>query len=153
MFGCAQLCPLLFVILIFSGSVTSCGLSGKGDNTEGKEAKGGAMAKGQNEEKDQKRASASFRVVGEIVSVHPAEKFVLIKRYVQGGGFGQGTLIASVSPGGVTCSLALTGERLGRYYAADIQEGRPSKGDVVVVRQLPEGAVPPVTSAPTSPQG
>lgn len=152
--GCAQLCPLLFVIMIFSGSVTSCGLSGNRDNKEGKEAKGEAMAKGQDEGKDQtdqKGDPASFRVVGEIVSVHPAEKFVLIKRYVQGGGFGKGTLIASVSPGGVTCSLALTGERLGRYYAADIQEGRPSKGDVVVVRQLPEGSATSVTSAPAAP--
>ena len=137
--------------MIFFGSVTSCGLSGNRDNKEGKKAKGEAMGKGQDEEKDQKGASASLRVVGEIVSVHTAEKFVLIKRYVQGGGFGQGTLIASVSPGGVTCSLALTGERLGRYYAADIQEGRPSKGDVVVVRQLPEGSAPPVTSAPAAP--
>jgi hypothetical protein len=138
--------------MIFSGSVTSCGLSGKGDNKEGKEAKGKAMAQGQDEEKDQESASASLRVVGEIASVHLVEEFVLIKRYVQGGKFGQGTLIASVSPGGVTSSLALTGERLGRYYAADIQEGRPSKGDVVIVRQLPEASVAPVTSAPAAPQ-
>ena len=79
-----------------------------------------------------------MRVVGEIASVHPNEKFVLIKRYFQGGGFGEGTLIASVSPGGVTSSLVLTGETLGRYHAADIQEGSPSNGDVVVVRQTSE---------------
>ena len=149
--GCAQLCPLLLVILIFSGSVTSCGLSGKRDNTERKEAKGEAAAREQEEEKDKKGDPASLRIVGEIASVHAVEKFVLIKRYVQGGGFGQGTLIASVSPEGVTCSLSLTGERLGRYYAADIQEGNPSKGDVVVVRQLPEGSVAPARSIPVAP--
>ena len=152
--GCAQLCPLLFVILIFSGSVTSCGLSGKRDNTERKEAKGETAAREQEEEKGKrgKRGDpAALRIVGEIASVHAVEKFVLIKRYVQGGGFGQDTLIASVSPEGVTCSLALTGERLGRYYAADIQEGNPSKGDVVVVRQLPEGSSAPVRSIPVAP--
>jgi len=134
--------------------VTSCGLSGKRDNTERKEAKGEAAAREQEEEKDKKDKKgdpASLRIVGEIASVHAAEKFVLIKRYVQSGGFGQGTLIASVSPEGVTCSLALTGERLGRYYAADIQEGKPSKGDVVVVRQLPEGSVAPARSIPVAP--
>lgn len=151
MSGCAQLCPLLFVILIFSGSVTSCGLSGKRDNTERKEAKGEAAAREQEEEKGKKGDPAALRIVGEIASVHAVEKFVLIKRYVQGGGFGQDILIASVSPEGVTCSLALTGERLGRYYAADIQEGKPSKGDVVVVRQLPEGLVDPVRSIPAAP--
>ena len=151
MFGCAQLCPLLFVILIFSGSVTSCGLSGKRDNTERKEAKGETAAREQEEEKGKRGDPAALRIVGEIASVHAVEKFVLIKRYVQGGGFGQDTLIASVSPEGVTCSLALTGERLGRYYAADIQEGNPSKGDVVVVRQLPEGLVAPVRSIPAAP--
>ena len=149
--GCAQLCPLLFVILIFSGSVTSCGLSGKRDNTQREEAKGEAAEREQEEGKGKEGDPASLRIVGEIASVHAVEKFVLIKRYVQGGGFGQGTLIASVSPEGVTCSLALTGERLGRYSAADIQEGNPSKGDVVVVRQLPEGLVAPVRSIPAAP--
>ena len=88
-----------------------------------------------------------MRVVGEIASVHPNEKFVLIKRYFQGGGFGEGTLIASVSPGGVTSSLLLTGETLGRYHAADIQEGSPSNGDVVVVRQAAEDDI----EGPTEP--
>ena len=105
----------------------------------------------QEEGKGKEGDSASLRIVGEIASVHAVEKFVLIKRYVQGGGFGQGTLIASVSPEGVTCSLSLTGERLGRYYAADIQEGNPSKGDVVVVRQVPEGSSAPVRPIPVAP--
>jgi len=134
---------LLFVILIFSGSVTSCGLSGKRDNTERKEAKGEAAEREQEEGQGKEGDPASLRIVGEIASVHAVEKFVLIKRYVQGGGFGQGTLIASVSPEGVTCSLSLTGERLGRYYAADIQEGNPSKGDVVVVGRFPRARALP----------
>ena len=125
------------MILILSGSVTSCGLSGKGDNTERKESKAGPGSGGRGEDGEAPGIS-SMRVVGEIASVHPNEKFVLIKRYFQGGGFGEGTLIASVSPGGVTSSLVLTGETLGRYHAADIQEGSPSNGDVVVVRQASE---------------
>ena len=86
--GCAQLCPLLFVILIFSGSVTSCGLSGKRDNTQREEAKGEAAEREQEEGKGKEGDPASLRIVGEIASVHAGEKFVLIKRYVQGGGFG-----------------------------------------------------------------
>ena len=149
--GCSQLCPLLFVILIFSGSVTSCGLSGKRNNTERGEAKGEAVAREQEEGGDKEGDPASLRIVGEIASVHVEERFVLIKRYVQSGGFGQETLIASVSAEGVTCSLVLTGERLGRYYAADIREGNPSKGDVVVVRQLPEGPGAPRRTIPVVP--
>ena len=128
---------MLFMILILSGSVTNCGLSGKGDNSESKESKAGPGSGGRGEDGEAPGIS-SMRVVGEIASVHPNEKFVLIKRYFQGGGFGEGTLIASVSPGGVTSSLVLTGETLGRYHAADIQEGSPSNGDVVVVRQAVE---------------
>ena len=136
------------MILILSGSVTNCGLSGKGDNSERKESKAGPGSGGHGEGGESLGISA-MRVVGEIASVHPNEKFVLIKRYFQGGGFGEGTLIASVSPGGVTSSLVLTGETLGRYHAADIQEGRPSNGDVVVVRQASEeGLDQPLEPAP-----
>lgn len=134
------------MILILSGSVTNCGLSGKGDNSESKESKAGPGSGGRGEDGEAPGISA-MRVVGEIASVHPNEKFVLIKRYFQGGGFGEGTLIASVSPGGVTSSLVLTGETLGRYHAADIQEGSPSNGDVVVVRQAAEGDI----EGPTEP--
>ena len=134
------------MILILSGSVTNCGLSGKGDNSESKESKAGPGSGGRGEDGEAPGIS-SMRVVGEIASVHPNEKFVLIKRYFQGGGFGEGTLIASVSPGGVTSSLVLTGETLGRYHAADIQEGTPSNGDVVVVRQAAEDDI----EGPTEP--
>ncbi|MBB08533.1 MAG: hypothetical protein CMN03_09745 [Roseibacillus sp.] len=134
------------MILILSGSVTNCGLSGKGDNSESKESKAGPGSGGRGEDGEAPGIS-SMRVVGEIASVHPNEKFVLIKRYFQGGGFGEGTLIASVSPGGVTSSLVLTGETLGRYHAADIQEGSPSNGDVVVVRQAAEDDI----EGPTEP--
>ena len=148
--SCAQLSPLLFVIMIFFGSVTSCGLSGNRDNTEGKEAKGEAAVE---EQESEKVGSASMRVVGEIVSVHAAEKFVLIKRYAQAGGFGPATLVASLGSGGGTCSLVLTGEQLGRYYAADIQEGTPSEGDVVVIRQFSGGVEAPSGPIPRPPQG
>lgn len=131
------------MIVFFSGSLTNCGLSGKRDNEEGEEAKAGDPP-----EEQSKPVEAPVRVVGEIASVHPAENFVLIKRNFQGGGFGRGILIASQSPSGQTASLALTGEKLGRYYAADIQEGTPTKGDIVVVRRLAKGSVAPSMPLP-----
>jgi len=61
---------LLLVILIFSGSVTSCGLSGKRDNTERKEAKGEAAEREQEEGQGKEGDPASLRIVGEIASVY-----------------------------------------------------------------------------------
>lgn len=87
------------------------------------------------------------RVVGEIASVHPEEGFVLIRRT------GLATLPAgmaysSVGADGRTAALRLTGERLGRFFAADIGGGDPAAGDLVVVRSLPQGSQPSLTPAP-----
>ena len=90
-----------------------------------------------------------MRTIGEIVSVHPDEKFVLVKRFLQAGAFGS-ELIASVSPEGTTSSLILTGEKLGRFYAADIQEGKPSRGDLVVIRRTDGKGPPNGRSEPSS---
>ena len=108
----------------------SCGLLGK------------IFKRGQKDQEPEKvgpskEERAPVRVVGEIASVHP-EGFVLIRRHAQGF-FGSGNLISSLSPEGNTASLRLTGETLGRYFAADIQEGRPATGDLVIVRRLAEG--------------
>ena len=90
-----------------------------------------------------------MRTIGEIVSVHSDEKFVLVKRFLQAGAFGS-ELIASVSPEGTTSSLILTGEKLGRFYAADIQEGKPSRGDLVVIRRTDGKGPPNGRSEPSS---
>ena len=130
--------------------MTSCGLLKDGDSKERKEAKQGD---GNNQGTGEQAKPAPVRVVGEIASVHRAEGFVLIKRYFQtAGGFGKGILISTLSLNGETSSLVLTGEKLGRYYAADIQEGNPSKGDAVIVRDLPKGEVAPSLALPEAPK-
>lgn len=85
---------------------------------------------------------ASVRVVGEVASVHQERGFVLIRRF-GGGGLPDGYVYHAQSPTGATASLSPTGERLGRYYAADIRGGEPRMGDLVVMRRLPSGAVAP----------
>ena len=89
----------------------------------------------------------SAQVVGEIASVHRGDGFVLIKRFGQAG-FGPDLLYSSLNPGGTTASLRPTGEKLGRFYAADIQEGEPSAGDLVIARQLPREKAPRATPLP-----
>ena len=75
---------------------------------------------------------------------------MLIRRYPHGA-MGTEVLLSSHSPDGTTASLRLTGERLGRYYAADLQEGTPKKGDQVIARRLPEGSNAPSTPVPQVP--
>lgn len=122
------------VAAALSALLGSCGLLRKGMSPSKEPATG--------ETPGEKPASEAerdpVRLVGEIVSVHREEGFVLIRRYAQGV-FGAAELLSSLSADGTTCSLQLTGERLGRYYAADIQEGTPSKGDQVFVRRASEG--------------
>jgi len=131
--------------MILMGSITSCGLSGKSKHL------GGAGSQSDDETKDPEEVRAPpMRTIGEIVSVHPDEKFVLVKRFLQVGAFGQSNLIASVSPEGTTSSLILTGEKLGRLYAADIQEGKPSRGDLVVIRRTDGKRAPNESLGPGS---
>jgi hypothetical protein len=130
--------------MILMGSITSCGLSGKRKHSGGTQWQSADEAKGLGEVR-----APPMRTIGEIVSVHPDEKFVLVKRFLQAGAFGS-ELIASVSPEGTTSSLSLTGEKLGRFYAADIQEGKPSRGDLVVIRRTDGKGPPNGRSEPSS---
>ena len=134
-----------FLVLILATGLTGCGLLGRLFKRDGrKPAKGSEqVGKGMKE--------PSMRSVGEIASVHTGEGFVLIRRFAQGR-FGTGDLVASFNPDGTTSSLRLTGERLGRFNAADIQEGTPRKGDVVILRRLPEGSKVPSTPRPDPPE-
>ena len=113
--------------MILVGSITSCCLSGKSKHSGGAGSQPDDEAKGPEEVR-----APPMRTIGEIVSVHSDENFVLVKRFLHAGTFGS-DLIASVSPEGTTSSLILTGEKLGRFYAADIKEGKPSRGDLVAV--------------------
>ena len=133
------------LVIVLAGSLASCSLFKNRSQRDAEDAQKDAVSE---ESAEKKVEQAPVRVVGEIVSVHAEEGFVLIRRYSQSGGFGKGNLIASLSPGGATSSLAITGERLGRFHAADIEEGTPSKGDVVVSRRLPESSKTPSTPVP-----
>ncbi len=122
----------MVVVTLGVVSLAGCGLLGGGSRDDGE--------KGQEGKDEAERAEpASVRVVGEIASVHPGEGFVLIRRHARAY-FGEGNTLASLGPDGGTASLQLTGERLGRFLAADIREGTPAKGDLVIVRTLPEGS-------------
>jgi hypothetical protein len=90
---------------------------------------------------------APTQLVGEVASVHAEEGFVLIRRF-GGGGLPQGYVFHSSNASGETTSLRPTGERLGKFYAADITAGTPEAGDFVLARRLPEAAAAP--SIPTT---
>ncbi|NNM30410.1 MAG: hypothetical protein HKO57_12890 [Akkermansiaceae bacterium] len=97
-------------------------------------------------------AAPGVQVVGEVASVHTSEGFVLIRRT---GRRSLPTTLAyfSVAKDGRTASLRLTGERLGRFFAADIQDGQPVAGDLVVARGVLPESTPAVTPAgPMRPQ-
>jgi hypothetical protein len=130
--------------MILMGSITSCGLSGKSKHSGGAGSQPDDEAKGPEEVR-----APPMRTIGEIVSVHPDENFVLVKRFLQAGAFGS-EMIASVSPEGTTSSLILTGEKLGRLYAADIKEGKPSRGDLVVIRRTDGKRAPNESLGPGS---
>lgn len=89
------------------------------------------------------------RVVGEIVSVHPTEdgSFVLIKRLGRGR-FGPEMLYSSVNEAGATASLRPTGETLGRFHAADVLEGEPKTGELVISRRMPREGRPEMIPVP-----
>jgi hypothetical protein len=133
----------VLLIVLVSGVLANCGLLGKTFAKDGKD-----------DTKKEESAEAELppvRLVGEIASLHREEGFVLIHRYAQGN-FGKDGLLSSMSPDGTTASLRLTGERLGRYFAADIQEGSPSQGDLVIARRLPAEAVAPSSPVPEMPK-
>jgi len=86
-------------------------------------------------------------IVGQVASVHQADRFVLIKRHGPGA-FGPDMLYSAVNPDGTSASLRPTGEKLGRFHAADILEGTPSAGDLVIARQMPPEALPRSSPVP-----
>ena len=126
--------------MIHAGVITSCGLSGTVEVPVAGGREKGRLTGGVTGDlsMEKRTGSAPMQVVGEIVSVHLEEGFVLVKRYLQAGSFGKSDLIAAVSPQGTASSLVLTGEKLGRFYAADVQKGQPARGDVVVIRNPKE---------------
>ena len=128
-------CHGLLAAVLLAGGLASCG------SDPGEEGAG---------EKPAEPTPALARVVGEIASVHESEGFVLIRR------IGVKSLPAgsymSIGTDGRTAALRLTGERLGRYFAADVLNGTPAREDVVVVRRLPSESRPDETPADPIPR-
>lgn len=75
-----------------------------------------------------------IRILGEVTSVHPDQDFVLFKRYGPGNIPEGGFFSARSVDGRRAVGLIPTGEKLGRYYAADYtKDGElPRVGDLVV---------------------
>jgi len=107
---------------------------------------GGGATEGEGPTAEEGVAAASTQLIGEVASVQTAEGFVLIKRF-GGGSMPEGFVFHSQGAGGETASLRPTGEKLGRFYAADITGGTPQAGDFVMGRRLPEAVEAP--SVPT----
>lgn len=75
------------------------------------------------------------RLVGRIASVSEKQGFVLIQSYGEWI-LGEGLLLSSVGDDGRTATLVASGERKGRYAAADYKAGAVKAGDFVYARQL-----------------
>ncbi len=78
-------------------------------------------------------------VVGVIESVNPEQQFVLV-RMEQRMNIAAGTRLETRSPNGMHSQLVAGPERKLNFLAADIVDGAPHAGDLVVVSTTPVGA-------------
>jgi hypothetical protein len=84
--------------------------------------------------------------IGVVESVNPEQKFVLVRtdtRMI----IAPGTKLESRSMSGSKASLTVTPERKLNFLSADIAEGSPATGDVVI---MPGGSITPGVSKPPS---
>ncbi len=106
----------------------------------------GCAWSGEEEEEPEKEASASSaRLIGRVASIHEGPGFVLIEGYGRQAP-GEGLLLSSVGEDGRTASLMASGERMGRFAAADLKSGEVRVGDLVFGRPLGTGVadeIPP----------
>lgn len=81
--------------------------------------------------------TTDLRIVGRIASVSKAGQFVLIQKY--GPGFlPANALYQSRGSDGRTSSLRPSGERVRDFFAADLLNGNPQKGDAVLAYPMPK---------------
>lgn len=93
-----------------------------------------ACGVGEHEEREAVSKTAP-RLVGRIASVHATEGFALVE------GFGSlklvaGLLLSSRGDEERTATLVVSGERLGRFAAADLKSGDVAVGDAVYARPI-----------------
>ncbi|GAA5477624.1 hypothetical protein [Haloferula helveola] len=87
------------------------------------------------------------KLVGRVASVHEADGFVLVQGF-DDLKLGDGLLLSARGEGEQTATLVVTGERMGRYTAADLKSGSVSVGDSVYARPIEEESEMPATDAP-----
>ena len=88
------------------------------------------------EEEEEKEVSKTApRLVGRVASIHESEGFVLIENF---GSLtlGEGLLLSTRGGDGRAATLVVSGERMGRYAAADMKSGILEVGDEVYARPL-----------------
>jgi len=87
------------------------------------------------EEELRKKPVGVASLLGEVILVDEEEGFLLFKRFGNAWAGGD-EVISSINKAGETASLAITGERRGRFYAADVNSGNPKTGDMIYARRL-----------------
>lgn len=81
------------------------------------------------------------RLVGRIASVHADQGFVLVQGFDELK-LGEGLLLTTRGEDDRAASLVVTGERAGRYTAADLKGGSVEVGDPVFARPKAEEEAP-----------
>ncbi len=92
---------------------------------------------GAEEKEPEEESRTAPRLVGTIASVPRDQGFVLVEGFGEWR-LGEGLLLSSVGEQERRASLKITGERMGRYAAADILSGQVESGDRVYARPMPE---------------
>lgn len=77
------------------------------------------------------------RFVGQVVSIHTNQGFILFRR-TPGVRIPTGSILISRGPGNRLANLRVSGEALGQMMAADIQSGAPEVGDSVLKPMIQE---------------
>lgn len=95
-------------------------------------------------------ATPKDKVIGTIEMVNPEQHFVLVKT-LNRMALAPGTKLESHSPNGLKAVLTVTPEHKMNFISADIAEGYPQQGDIVVeiaALKPPDAPVPPVSDQP-----
>lgn len=74
-------------------------------------------------------------VIGRVASLHLDDGFVLVETFGQWT-YTQGIRLSSMGDEGRAATLVVSGERMGRYAAADVKAGEIEVGDAVMLRPM-----------------
>lgn len=87
------------------------------------------------EEDDEPISKTAPRLVGRVASIHEAEGFVLVESF-RSMTLGEGLLLSTRGDEGRLATLVVSGERMGRFAAADLKSGNLTVGDEVYARPM-----------------